>query len=183
MADEDKDQSRSLYERDFYAWARRQAVLLQRREFAQLDLDNVIEEIDSLGRQERARWEDHIAWAIELLLLLEYGRHVDEQTRSRWNFELWQSQGVIADQIKENPSLRKLGEAAVARCWHRALRRVCSEMDFATRSGKSRSRGRHGLWREVLPKRCPFSYAQIAGEEPTAFSEPDNLVPLPVVTP
>ena len=183
MADEDKDQSRSLYERDFYAWARREAVLLQRRKFDQLDLDNVIEEIDSLGRQERARWEDHITWAIELLLLLEYGRHVDEQTRSRWNFELWQSQGVIADQIKENPSLRKLGEAAVARCWHRARRRVCSEMDFATRSGKSRSRGRHGLWREVLPKRCPFSYAQIAGEEPTAFSEPDNLVPLPVVTP
>ena len=67
MASEDKDPSWSLYERDFYAWARREAVLLQRREFAQLDLDNVIEELDSLGRQERARWEDHITWAIELL--------------------------------------------------------------------------------------------------------------------
>ena len=130
MADEDKDQPRSLYERDFYAWARREAVLLQRREFAQLDLANVIE-----------------------------------------------------NQIEDNPSLRELGEAAVARCWHRARRRVCTELDFATHSGKSRRRGRHGLWREVLPKRCPFSYAQIAGEEPTAFSEPDNLLPLPVETP
>ena len=183
MADEDKDQPRSLYERDFYAWARREAVLLQRRDFDQLDLDNVIEELDSLGRQEREHWEDHITWVIELLLLLEHGRHIDDQTLSRWTDELWQSQCVIARQIRDNPSLRELGEAAVARCWHHARRRACTELDSASDSIKSKQRGRRGLWEEILPKRCPFSYAQIAREEATSVSDPYDLLQLPVETP
>ena len=38
MADEEKDQPGSLYDRDTYTWAMREAELLRRRAFAQLDL-------------------------------------------------------------------------------------------------------------------------------------------------
>ena len=40
-----------------------------------------------------------------------------------------------------------------------------------------------GLWRDLLPKRCPFNYVQIVREEATAFSEPDNRVVPPENTP
>jgi hypothetical protein len=43
-----------LYERDFYSWALEQAALLRARQFAELDLENLAEEIDGLARGRRA---------------------------------------------------------------------------------------------------------------------------------
>ncbi|MGB7442799.1 MAG: DUF29 family protein [Coleofasciculaceae cyanobacterium] len=43
----------NLYETDFYAWTQEQASLLRDRQWSQLDLLNLIEEIESLGKQQR----------------------------------------------------------------------------------------------------------------------------------
>jgi hypothetical protein len=43
----------TLYEADFYAWIQEQAELLRDRQWSQLDLPNLIEEIESLGRQDQ----------------------------------------------------------------------------------------------------------------------------------
>ena len=40
----------SLYDNDFYAWTVEQAKLLGHQQWDQLDLPNLIEEIESLGR-------------------------------------------------------------------------------------------------------------------------------------
>lgn len=42
----------SLYETDFYAWTQQQAALMKEGCLADLDLMNVLEEIESLGRKE-----------------------------------------------------------------------------------------------------------------------------------
>ena len=46
-----------LYDQDFYAWVQAQAALLKARQFDALDLDNLIEEVESIARQER-----HLLW-------------------------------------------------------------------------------------------------------------------------
>lgn len=43
----------NLYETDFFAWTQAQAELLRHQQWHQLDLPNLIEEIESLGRQQR----------------------------------------------------------------------------------------------------------------------------------
>ena len=43
----------SLYDTDFYAWTQEQVNLLRKRQWNQLDLPNLIEEVESLGKQER----------------------------------------------------------------------------------------------------------------------------------
>ena len=45
-----------LHEADFYSWTRRQAALLKAGLFESLDLSDVIEEIETLGRSELPRW-------------------------------------------------------------------------------------------------------------------------------
>ena len=45
--------SHSLYEVDFYAWTQRQGALLREGRFSELDMTNLIEEIESLGRSEK----------------------------------------------------------------------------------------------------------------------------------
>jgi len=41
-----------LYNQDFYAWVQEQAALLKARQFEALDLDNLIEEVESITCQE-----------------------------------------------------------------------------------------------------------------------------------
>lgn len=54
-----------LYETDFYGWTQRQADTLRNRNMDELDFDNLIEEIESMGRSEKRELESRI----ELLLM------------------------------------------------------------------------------------------------------------------
>ena len=40
------------HDKDFFKWTCDQAQLLKKREFSKLDIDNLIEEIESLGQKE-----------------------------------------------------------------------------------------------------------------------------------
>ena len=41
-----------LYEEDFYLWTERQAEQLRARRFAEVDMENLTEEVEALGRSE-----------------------------------------------------------------------------------------------------------------------------------
>ena len=43
----------TLYDRDFYLWAETTAKLLAQRKFYEVDLVNLVEEIESIGRSEK----------------------------------------------------------------------------------------------------------------------------------
>lgn len=45
--------SNTPYERDFYAWANEQAALLRAGRFDRADIENIAEEIESMGRSEK----------------------------------------------------------------------------------------------------------------------------------
>ncbi|NET89400.1 MAG: DUF29 domain-containing protein, partial [Kamptonema sp. SIO1D9] len=51
----------NLYETDFYAWTQTQANLLQLGDFSKLDLPNLIEEIASLGKQQRQELRNRLS--------------------------------------------------------------------------------------------------------------------------
>jgi hypothetical protein len=43
--------SKATYNRDFYRWTKSQVSLLRKKEFTHLDVENLIEEIESLGKK------------------------------------------------------------------------------------------------------------------------------------
>ena len=45
--------SNTLYDRDFYAWANEQAALLRAGRLSEADIENIAEEIESMGRSEK----------------------------------------------------------------------------------------------------------------------------------
>ncbi len=61
-----------LYEQDFYVWTEVQADLLRARRFDALDLENLIEEIEALGRAEKKEVLSHAAVIVEQMLKLQY---------------------------------------------------------------------------------------------------------------
>ncbi len=61
-----------LYKADFYAWTQEQATLLRNQRWSQLDLPNLIEEIEALGKQQRQELRSRLRVLIGHLLKWEY---------------------------------------------------------------------------------------------------------------
>ncbi|MFK8185693.1 MAG: DUF29 domain-containing protein [Phormidesmis sp.] len=92
-----------LYEADFYAWTQRQSLLLRNQQWSQIDINNIIEEIESLGRQQRQELRNRLAILIGHLLKWEY--QAEKRDRS-WFATINVQRLDIAELIAENPSLK-----------------------------------------------------------------------------
>jgi hypothetical protein len=64
--------TKSLYETDFWAWTQEQVSLLRDQQWSQVDLENLIEEIASLGKQQRQELRNRLSIFIGHLLKWEY---------------------------------------------------------------------------------------------------------------
>lgn len=49
------------YETDFYAWTNQQAALLKAGKFSELDIANIVEELETLGRAEKRELVNRLA--------------------------------------------------------------------------------------------------------------------------
>lgn len=61
-----------LYEQDFYAWAKRNSELLRAGRLSEADVDNIAEELDSMGRSEKRALVARPAVLIAHLLKWKY---------------------------------------------------------------------------------------------------------------
>jgi hypothetical protein len=141
----------TLYEEDFYAWTQRQAELLRclPNPGNELDLENIAEEIESLGRSDLRTALSLVTHIIEHFLKLEYsGLH---EPANHWRAEIvewrFQLEQVLTQSIEGKLDLPSLHRAAL-----RLVRRLEDDVPGLTNR---------------LPKVCPYTLEQIvsAGEE------------------
>ncbi|HEY0420154.1 MAG TPA: DUF29 domain-containing protein, partial [Acetobacteraceae bacterium] len=94
----------------FYAWTQDQAALLRAWPEAlrpnALDLANLAEEIDSLGRSQRSAVESLMTQVVEHLLRLRC--HPDQTPRRHWQKQITAFRDQLDVLLRENPSLRAL---------------------------------------------------------------------------
>jgi hypothetical protein len=62
----------STHENDFYAWTQEQAHLLRTGQLHQIDLQNIAEEIEDMGRSERRQLESRLEILIMHLLKWQF---------------------------------------------------------------------------------------------------------------
>lgn len=93
----------TTYERDFYAWSQEQATLLRAQQFTQLDIDNLVEEIESMGRSERRQLLSRLE--ILLMHLLKWQYQPELRGRS-WELTIAEQRRRIAKLLRANLSLR-----------------------------------------------------------------------------
>jgi hypothetical protein len=145
---------RSLYQTDYYAWTKQQAAALRamtaRRANSTLDLDNLAEEVESLGRSELNTVRSQIQRILEHLLKLEYSR--SEQSRSDWRHSVVQARDEIEDHM--TASIRRDVEADLAKLFERGRR----EAAFGLRKHAE------GDAADALPVDCPYSLEQIVDQ-------------------
>jgi hypothetical protein len=98
-----------LYDEDFTLWTERQAALLRRRAAgelvndADLDWQNIAEEIEAVGGNTRRELRNRLARLLQHLLKWHY----QSERRSRsWRSTIWTQRQEIEDLLADNPSLR-----------------------------------------------------------------------------
>ena len=128
---------------DFALWAAEQGALLRAGKFDRVDLENVIEELEDLGRSGK----HEIRSRLEVLLthLLKWHFQPDQQTNS-WRATIREQRSRITDVLEESPSLRSLPGEALARAY------VIGLNDAITQTGLPES---------AFPEACPYTIQQI----------------------
>lgn len=138
----------SLYEQDFYQWTQQQAEYLRLGKLEYLDRENLREEIESLGKQQRQELRNRLG--ILLGHLLKW--HYQGQCKS-WRATIREQRRRIKQHLQENPSLKPYLPEAIALGYQDGLDLIDQETPLTP---------------EQLPPVCPFSTTQI-------FDEPLNL--------
>lgn len=108
---------KTLYEKDFYAWTQKQSALISQGQWADLDVSNLIEEIESLGRQQRSELRNRLSVLLAHLLKGEY--QPEKRSRS-WRNTIRIQRLDIADLMADSPSLQPYLPEAISRAYAKA---------------------------------------------------------------
>lgn len=115
------------YDLDGYGWAMAQAQLLRERRFEDIDLENIIEEIESVGRSERSSVRS--ALRVLLMHILKWEHQPGKRTRS-WAASIAAQRAAYDQEMKDNPSLKPQLDSILAEAYRRARIEASGETDL-----------------------------------------------------
>ena len=96
--------TQTLYDTDFAEWADRTAELLRARRFGDIDWESVVEEIETLGRSERAAVRSQLR---RMLAHFIKQRIQPERDGASWRSSVANARFEIRNDIQDSPSLRR----------------------------------------------------------------------------
>ncbi|NET02593.1 MAG: DUF29 domain-containing protein [Sphaerospermopsis sp. SIO1G2] len=99
-----------LYNSDFYGWTKQQAQLLREEKWEILDKFNLIEEIETLGRQERRELVNRLALLLGHLLKWQYQ---PEKRSNSWLATIREQRSQVNRLLADSPSLKSYLEEAL----------------------------------------------------------------------
>ncbi len=114
----------SLYEQDFYLWLNTTAQLLRNRQLDDVDLDNLIEEIEDMGKDKRRELQSRLR--VLLMHLLKY-QYQPERRSSSWISTILEQFDQIESLLKNSPSLKPYYLEIFAETYLKAVRFASAE--------------------------------------------------------
>lgn len=139
--------SNSLYDRDFYAWANQQAALLREGRLDQADIENIAEEIESMGRSEKRELVSRLS--VLLLHLLKW-RFQPALRGTSWRLTIEEQRASLRDHLADNPSLQS---------------QIPDANRSAYRSARNHAAIETGLARSLFPDACPFPFEDAMNDD------------------
>jgi hypothetical protein len=139
--------SPSLYDRDFLQWIETTAQQLRAQNYAQIDWENLIEEIESMGRRERKSLKSNLI--ILLLHLLKWQYQPDMRSGS-WKGSIREHRRRIREDLADSPSLKPY---------------LLEVLDAAYEEARALASDETGLAIETFPADCLYSIEQILNND------------------
>jgi hypothetical protein len=135
--------TQTLYETDFNLWIEQTVNQLKTGDLTKLDLENLIEEIDSMGRNNKREIYSRLTVLIMHLLKWKYQ---SEKRSSSWISTINEQRRQIKLVLKDSPSLKPYLRDNLQDCYQDA------RLDAATETELSL---------DIFPLDCPFSQEEI----------------------
>jgi Domain of unknown function DUF29 len=137
----------TLYEQDFWLWTQTMAAALRSGDWSELDIENLVEEVESLGRSDRRELQSRLT--VLLMHLLKWQFQSELQCGS-WRGTLAEQRIRIGKLLKDSPSLRSFFEISIDECYNDAIIQASAET---------------GLSRERFPVSCAYRIEDILNPE------------------
>ena len=130
------------YEKDFYAWTMHNAQLLRQGKLSEIDIENVAEEIESMGRSDKRALISRLAVLIAHLLKWQ----VQPQKHcNSWNATIKEQRLKVKRLLDESPSLKHFLNLQLSDAYEQAILIAMKDTGFA---------------QKTFPKNCPFTLDQ-----------------------
>ncbi len=133
----------SLYEQDFYLWLQTNIKLLKEENFAEIDLENLLEELESMGKNDKNALKSNLRTI--LMHLLKYKYQPDKRTNS-WKYTIIEHRIRLEDTFKTSPSL------------YRFLEDIFNE---SYQYARKLAAGETGLSIQIFPPESPFTIEEV----------------------
>jgi hypothetical protein len=131
------------YETDFFAWTQEQARLLREGRFSEIDIENVAEELDSLGNSQKREVRSRLV--VVLLHLLKW-RYQPAKRSGSWQSTLIGQREDIRSELEDSPSLQSYPASQLSRAYATARLKASAETKLPL---------------ETFPETCPFTIEEI----------------------
>ena len=142
-ADPVPEERESLYERDFYLWLEQQAARLRERRLDELDLANLLEVIEDMGRSEKRVLEGNLV--VVLTYLLKYRFQPDHRSSS-WRGSIVEHRRRLRNLLRDSPSLLPAARDMFSECYADSCEQAAAES---------------GLSAVTFPAEPPFTFEQV----------------------
>jgi hypothetical protein len=135
------------YNQDFYSWTQEQANLLKTGQLNSLDIPNLIEEIESMGRSEKRELESRLT--VLLLHLLKWKYQEVRRSRS-WQLSIDEQRIKFEEVLEDNPSLKPHLDGLLKRAYRLATIQASRETNIS---------------KNVFPVSCQWELSEIIKED------------------
>ena len=132
-----------LYDSDFYSWSLEQSRLLRSGRLTEADVQNIAEEIESMGRSEKRELVNRLD--VLLRHLLKW-RFQPAFRGNSWRLTILEQRDRLAEHLKDNPGLKQVLPEAFATAWRFALLGAQRET---------------GLPENAFPLVCPWAFEEV----------------------
>ncbi len=110
----------TLYEQDYCLWLQETAQKLRSQKWSDLDVDNLIEEIESLARSEKKEMKSRLITLIEHLLKLQYWEAEKADNARGWRNTVVEQRRQLELLLEDSPSLKPILADIFFDCYQKA---------------------------------------------------------------
>ncbi|WOG28610.1 DUF29 domain-containing protein [Endozoicomonas sp. 8E] len=145
----------NLYDTDFYTWSLEQAELIRQGRFDELDLDNLIEEVEDMGKARHRALESCLEQLLMHLLKWQMQASKDDfydmkQWFRSWLVSMGKQRDAVHKELKKNPGLHNKLDEIFLDAYDYARKLAAREMQCKP---------------DAFPPECPWTYEQVMTED------------------
>lgn len=154
---EKQKNTKILYEQDLQLWINHTINQLEERQFDQLDIEHLIEELRDLGKSDKTSLISNLKILIAHLLKLKVQFDAPETMKNSWYNSIDEHRERIIDSLNDNPSFKTFLSEAIKKAYPNGRK-------LAIKEGKRAKKGIRIPQENEYCMTCPFTIEQLLDE-------------------